>query len=263
MNSGYDQFFKKVKMNAEFTDSSVKQSDSIKLSDLIRKQRKEAQKNKKKFPIYSFFSFGICVIGMFFLIEKFDSIETFLNKIELGLGPEIVKASAEKVEKKADSVQEVSVQAKSNDDTEYLLKLAERKKQLDSKEEELNKQATEIAKQKTEIEEKLNSLEKSREKIASLLKERIATDTRKVETLVQVYSNMKANQAAKIFETMDEDLVIDILSRMKKKNAADILNLVKSDKAQVLSEKYAGYRSPASKNTDKEELLNEESKPKP
>jgi flagellar motility protein MotE (MotC chaperone) len=62
-----------------------------------------------------------------------------------------------------------------------------------------------------------------------------------------MYSNMKPPQAAKVFETMDEDLVVEILGRMKKKNAADIMNLLKPEKAQIISEKYAGYkRSPAS-----------------
>jgi flagellar motility protein MotE (MotC chaperone) len=56
---------------------------------------------------------------------------------------------------------------------------------------------------------------------------------------------MKPQQAAKVFETLDEDLVIEILGRMKKKNAADILNLVKPEKAQILAERYAGYRAPA------------------
>jgi flagellar motility protein MotE (MotC chaperone) len=63
-----------------------------------------------------------------------------------------------------------------------------------------------------------------------------------------MYSNMKAPQAAKVFETMDEDLAVEILGRMKKKNAADIMNLLKPEKAQILSEMFAGYkrRTPAS-----------------
>ncbi|MNL86247.1 hypothetical protein D3C87_2148790 [compost metagenome] len=53
---------------------------------------------------------------------------------------------------------------------------------------------------------------------------------------------MKAPQAAKIFETMDEDLGVEILGRMKKKNAADIMNLLKPEKAQIFTEKFAGYK---------------------
>jgi len=53
---------------------------------------------------------------------------------------------------------------------------------------------------------------------------------------------MKPAQAAKVFETMDEDLAVEILGKMKKKNAAEVMNLIKPEKAQVFSEKYAGYK---------------------
>jgi flagellar motility protein MotE (MotC chaperone) len=54
---------------------------------------------------------------------------------------------------------------------------------------------------------------------------------------------MKPQQAAKAFEEMDEDLAIEILGRMKKKNAAEVMNLVKPEKVKIFSEKYAGYKS--------------------
>jgi len=78
-----------------------------------------------------------------------------------------------------------------------------------------------------------------------MLQDRVKTDATKIENLVQIYSNMKPNQAAKVFETMDEDLVIEILAKMKKKTAADVLNLMKAEKAQLFAERYAGYRMPA------------------
>lgn len=59
---------------------------------------------------------------------------------------------------------------------------------------------------------------------------------------MQLYSSMKPQQAAQVFETIDEDLAIEIISKMKKKNAAEILNLVKPEKAKLFSEKYAGYK---------------------
>jgi flagellar motility protein MotE (MotC chaperone) len=137
--------------------------------------------------------------------------------------------------------------AKPAEDSDYLFKLAERKKQLDQKEEDLNKLAAEIAKQKEEIDDKLKKLEETRQKISAALEEKIKLDDGKVETLVQMYTNMKPQQAAKVFENLDEDLVIDILGRMKKKSAADILNLIKPEKAQIFAERFAGYRVPASK----------------
>ena len=134
---------------------------------------------------------------------------------------------------------------KKPDDADYLFKLAERKKVLDQREEDLNKMAAEIEKQKLEIEEKVKKIEETRSKISSVLEEKIKTDDAKIDTLVQMYSNMKPQQVAKVFETLDEDLVIDILSRMKKKVAGDILNLIKPEKAQIFAERFAGYRTPA------------------
>jgi flagellar motility protein MotE (MotC chaperone) len=263
MKSGYDQFFIKAKKNAtQGSDYSMDESGSepvtrkySKYAQAVLDQREKNKKNKKKFPIVSIFSFAACILVVLAMIEKFDDIESYISKIEIGLGTaqaETVPAEAKAVDAKPlAAITDVKAEATSaevtklDENSDYLFKLAERKKELDTREEDLNKKTLEIAKQKTEIETKLKELENYREKISTMLKERITTDSGKVDNLVQVYTNMKPSQAAKIFETMDEDLVIEILSRMKKKSAADILNIVKADKAQIFSERYAGYRAPA------------------
>jgi flagellar motility protein MotE (MotC chaperone) len=262
MKSGYDQFFIKAKENSQ-GESVPKQS---KYAHAVSKKRAEKNKNKKSFPIMPIFSFAACILAVFLLIEKFDDIESYISKIEIGLGTaqaETTPAAASEATKADGEVKPVvegsaeapvaTVGESKEDNADYLFKLAERKKELDAREEDLNKKAAEINKQKIEIEAKLKQLEESRDKIAGMLKERIASDSGKVDNLVQVYSNMKPVQAAKVFETMDEDLVIEILGRMKKKNAADILNLVKIEKAQKFSERYAGYRTPASANNASED----------
>ena len=85
-------------------------------------------------------------------------------------------------------------------------------------------------------------MDETRTGISNMLQERSTQDAEKVETLVQVYSNMKPSNAAKVLESLDEDLAVEIIGRMKKKNAAEVLNLMKPEKAQVFSEKFAGYR---------------------
>ena len=54
---------------------------------------------------------------------------------------------------------------------------------------------------------------------------------------------MKPQSAAKVFEEIDEDLAVEVLGKMKKKQMAEILNLLKPDKAQRLSERFAGYKA--------------------
>ncbi len=250
MKTGYDQHFKKVKQSTKV--SGLGEKLSVKSTNNVSRK-----KEKKSFPIMPLFSFLIVAgTGLIFL-DNFDSVEAYFKKIELSVSA----ASAEEpkaTEPTTPAVAPVNptlgaeksgqtVEAKKVDDADYLFKLADRKKELDLREEGLNKLAAQIEKQKTEIAEKLAKLEETRIKISTALEEKIKADDGKVDTLVQMYSNMKPVQAAKVFETLDEDLVIEILGRMKKKSAADILNLIKPEKAQLFAERYTGYRTPASK----------------
>lgn len=253
MSQSYDQFFKSARKNA--SNQSVGQKIDM---NQFRKSMKKQQRLKKSFPVKSFSLFVLFAASLFLAIENYDTIESYFHKIEIGLSSaEAQIPSAPVNEKEKSSTEETKKSEaaeakKSTDETDFLFKLSERKKELDQREEYLNKKADEVTKQKEEIEAKLSQLEDYRNRISTLLKDRISSDSGKIETLVQVYSNMKPAQAAKVFETMDEDLVIEILGRMKKKNAADILNLVKIEKAQVLAEKYAGYRGPATTSSEPE-----------
>ena len=261
--NGYDQFFKEAKKTAQ-KNAPAQTISAAKLRENM--QSRKSKQPLRRFPIVQFVIFIFCGLGLFLAIENFDQIESTFNKIEIGLGvaeAQTVATSATAVPADvAPTVASGAVLAASGtlrteveDDSDYIYKLTERKRVLDQREEELNKKAAE---------KKLTELEEYRAKISAMLQDRIKSDDGKVETLVQVYTNMKPSQAAKIFETMDEDLVIDILSRMKKKSAAEILNLIKTEKAQAFAEKYAGYRLPTSlPKSDKEAATSEETNVKP
>lgn len=124
----------------------------------------------------------------------------------------------------------------------FFNKLGERKRELDLRETELSKLEEELQKQKVELDAKIKQLEATRTQIAQTLKGRVDNDQAKVTKLVDVYSGMKPAQAAKVMETINEDLAVLVLDRMKKKSAADILNVMNADKAQRLSEMLAGYK---------------------
>jgi flagellar motility protein MotE (MotC chaperone) len=246
MKTGYDQHFKKIKQSSQPNALDLKK---------IKSAAPKGKKEKKAFPMAPLMGFMIIAGSGLVFLSQFETIENYLQKIEIGIGvanAEEVKApagdtAAAPADGKTGSVEKTNlVEAKKLDDTDYLFKLADRKKQLDKREEELNKQAALIEKQKAELAEKLTQLEEVRQKISTALQDRIKADDSKVDVLVQMYTNMKPAQAAKVFESLDEDLVIEVLSRMKKKNAADILNLIKPEKAQLCAERYTGYRTPAS-----------------
>ena len=239
MKTGYDQYFKKVKQTSQ-------------ASETVKKNYKSSAPNKKKekprFPVMALFSFLLISGSGLIFLENFEEVESYLKKIEITTSTaqaEEPKAADPAAAPTGVDVKAVPVDAKKIDDADYLFKLAERKKQLDQREEDLNKLAAQLEKQQAEVLENLKKLEDTRTRISTVLEERIKADDTKVETLVQMYSNMKPSQAAKVFESLDEDLVIEILGRMKKKSAADILNLIKPEKAQIFAERYTGYRTPA------------------
>ncbi len=243
MKTGYDQFFNKAKQTA---------AGQARLNN-VKNLKQKSNKPKRKFPVAQLFSFIVIGFLGFVALENSDNIEAQLKKVDISMGtayaqdkvsPAQIKEATVEAKVLADPNLEAKKEKKP-DDADYLFKLAERKKSLDQREEDLNKMAAEIEKQKSEIEEKIKKIEETRTKISSVLEEKIKSDDAKVDTLVQMYSNMKPQQVAKVFETLDEDLVIDILSRMKKKVAGDILNLVKPEKAQIFAERFAGYRTPA------------------
>lgn len=250
MKNGYQQHFQKIQKVA-----SKAPKKKVSIEDLRNKMRANAQvkKKSKKFPMGIVLSslVGLLVAGAG--LQYLTDIEKIVKKIEISFfgyalaadqAPPAESKPVAQSEKKEEPPKEEK-QAKieyTDEEINHFAKLNERKRELDAREEEMSRLEAELAAQKTELEKRLTELDKTRRDISSVLEEKVKADDKKVESLVSVYSTMKPQQAAKVFESMDEDLAIEILGRMKKKPAAEILNLVKSEKAQVLSEKYAGYK---------------------
>lgn len=254
------------KSQIENKSSSEIKADRLRLK--MKEKKLQRQKIKSEKRKISWKLAGLSLLGIVITasgLQYSGKIERYLKKIEISLGVASAaeenqdksagdKATAEKTgsDKAVGDKQKTEADKNVTEDTpkkefseeeiNHFSKLNERKKELDAREEELNRMESEFATQKAELEKRLKELEGTRKQISSVLEEKVQGDDKKVETLVQVYTNMKPQQAAKVFETMDEDLAIEILGRMKRKPAAEILNLVKAEKAQVLSEKYAGYK---------------------
>ena len=139
----------------------------------------------------------------------------------------------------------------SDEELSFFNKLNDRKKELDLREAELNKLDEELQKQKLDLDSKIKQLETMRGDISKTLKARVEVDQEKVEKLVQFYSTMKPQQAAKVIESINEDLAVEVMDKMKKKSAAAIMDALDPKKARRLSELLTGYqRSPASSSAN-------------
>jgi flagellar motility protein MotE (MotC chaperone) len=133
------------------------------------------------------------------------------------------------------------------EEEKHLLNLVKRSQELDLREQELLNLEKEIEEKNQKVLAKIAHLEKMRQDMESKLKFQVDEDNKKVDQLVEVYSAMKPTQAAIVLENLDEDLAVKVLTRMKKKNAAEVLNVMKTEKAKKFTELFTGfYRSPAS-----------------
>lgn len=278
MANGYDQFFKSAKQAARNSDSKVSSqklnsaaSQEIKKSN--EKVSNSAHKNKKKIKKVqiSWKLAGISFLGLIIsicLLMFEDDFEKYSNMIEIRFfGKAIAKEAPQGNEEKKSPLKPESEESKKNinegekttiqngknsienssdkikeDEIDHLGRLLERKEELDSRAELLSKQESDIIKQREELEKRIEELDKMRKNISSILEEKVKVDDERVENLMQTISGMKPAQAARMIEEMDEGLAVEIIGKMKKKNASEIMNLVKVEKGRSLIEKYAGYK---------------------
>lgn len=268
MNNPYQEHFKKAKKAKPSPKTKVdlkkhkkqeaQSTKSLKTVEDLRNElmnrknnRKKARAVSEKQPIHLLVAMSLgailCTLGLLYT----DKIDDFISRVEVGTFTKALAKEENPAQENGPEKENQSVSKKSSEPTTKMQwtreqisnfnKLRERKIELDQREQELAKLEEELHQQKSEIEKRIQELSKMRQDIAKVLENKVSVDEQKITKLVDFYSNMKPVSAAKVIQDIDEDLAVEILGKMKKKNAADIMNLLKPEKAQKLTEKFAGY----------------------
>ncbi len=121
--------------------------------------------------------------------------------------------------------------------SEKWAEIREKKQALARKEEEL------LQLEKT-LDAKLAESRQIQDDIRRMLDEADVLKDKKIKHLIDVYSNMKAKQAALVLESLEEDIAVKILSGMRGRKAGEILSYVAPKKAALLSERLTDLRIP-------------------
>ncbi|EHJ48922.1 hypothetical protein DFW101_2920 [Solidesulfovibrio carbinoliphilus subsp. oakridgensis] len=111
-------------------------------------------------------------------------------------------------------------------DAQALLK---RQDELDQREQALNTLQADLSARVA----KLKEMETS---IKAMLEEAKGVKDQKLKHLIDVYSNMNAKQAAKVLETLDNNIAVKILAGMRGRGAGEVLNNMEAKKAAGLTE---------------------------
>ena len=117
--------------------------------------------------------------------------------------------------------------------------LAKRRKELDARGATLNTQANMIAAAEQRVDAKIAQLKQLQAQINTLLVQRDDAQKAQIASLVKTYSTMKPVDAARIFNSLPEDVLLPVAQSMKSDVLALVMAKMSSDAAQKLTIKLA------------------------
>jgi flagellar motility protein MotE (MotC chaperone) len=106
---------------------------------------------------------------------------------------------------------------------------------LTKEREDLENKKKELKRLESEVDKKLEQLNQLRVRIEKLTAEKDAKELKRIQDLAKVYEKMSPEKAATVLVTIDQELAIAILAKMKIKSAAKILNNIEREKAAKLT----------------------------
>ena len=118
---------------------------------------------------------------------------------------------------------------------DLLQQLAERRQVLESREQEFEIRTGLFAAAETRIDKKVEELKVLRETISGLIKTFDAQQDAKLLSLVKIYENMKPKEAAKIFEELEMDTLLEVAERMKERKLAPIMAKMDPERARDMT----------------------------
>jgi len=125
---------------------------------------------------------------------------------------------------------------------EVLETLTQRREELADRAKALQVQEQVLAAAEQRIDEKIVKLKELEGRIKTLLKQHDDETERQLKSLVKVYENMKAKDAARIFEQLDMDILLDVTERMREAKMAPVLAAMNPEKAKSLTVELATRR---------------------
>lgn len=129
--------------------------------------------------------------------------------------------------------------AASSGEVDVLTSLTRRRAQLDARERALNMRENLLSAGEGRVDQKIASLKSLQTQIQGLLTQRDAAQDKQIASLVKTYSSMKAKDAAHIFDTLADDVLVPVAKGMKSDVLAPVLGAMNREAAQRLTVRLA------------------------
>ena len=124
-------------------------------------------------------------------------------------------------------------------EVDVLTSLSKRNAALDAREAQIKTEASILAATESRVDGKIAQLKELQTQIAALLVQRDAAQEKQVQALVKTYSAMKPKDAAAIFNTLDDSVLLPVAQDMKSDTLAPVLAAMSPDAARKLTVKLA------------------------
>jgi flagellar motility protein MotE (MotC chaperone) len=121
------------------------------------------------------------------------------------------------------------------DEVRVLTALGDRRRSLEGREGELDTREQVILAAEQRLEGRINELKGARDELQALLNRFDEEKAQKMQSLVNIYSNMKPKDAAEIFNGMESVLLTDVAEGMKDRALAEIMAQMDREKARRLT----------------------------
>jgi flagellar motility protein MotE (MotC chaperone) len=130
-------------------------------------------------------------------------------------------------------------QVASTSEVEVLTSLSKRRGELDARESQLQIQANVLAATEARVDAKIAQLKALQTQISGLLGQRDQAQEKQLGSLVKTYSAMKPKDAARIFDSLDNEVLVPVAQEMKSDVLAPVLAAMSPEQAQKLTVRLA------------------------
>ncbi len=113
--------------------------------------------------------------------------------------------------------------------------LSKRREQIAEQEKALSAREALLLAAERELDAKLRELTALRTEIEGLLKQQTDEEKARIASLVLVYENMKAKDAARVFNTLDMDVLLEVMSAMSERKIAPIMAEMNPERARAVT----------------------------
>lgn len=134
------------------------------------------------------------------------------------------------------AVDPAATAAYTKSEVEVLERLAQRRTELERRSEELDMRDNLLKATEARIDDKIAKLREMEETLNGLLRLHDEEKRAQMESLVKIYEKMKPKDAARIFNNLDIDILIDVASSIKEAKMASILaemNIARANRLTV------------------------------